>query len=405
MPVKDVLKTIATLGAGIQTAQHLYNTNMERYRNYQSGKQYVLTLNEGDKLFEQGEKWMLEQVASSKQKSLAAAYRGGKTQVRYVGGATNHAFLEGHKVSFALYREEGSNGVKKISTDLSLSMDEIDRKFSPRQLKFRADDEAGREAVLRLFDTFAEQAAAIVKKPTLQVYRWGDWLSTKDLPDRSLDTVVLKEGQQERIVADLEKFHGDRERYERIGMPYHRGYLFYGPPGTGKTSLAMALASHFNQDIAYLSLSDINSDMELTRVISRCKGFLLLEDVDVFSSSVNSRTNSSDIKGVTLAGLLNALDGIATPSGLVTIMTTNNIDGLAPALIRSGRIDMKEEIGFLDEPQLGRLFKNIYGDELDIGLPEGLSIAPADMTEIFKRAETPDLAKTLIVDFLENKRG
>mgnify|MGYP000864746034 CR=1 FL=1 len=403
MPVKDVLKTIATLGAGIQTAQHLYNTNMERYRNYQSGKQYVLTLNEGDKLFEQGEKWMLEQVASSKQKSLAAAYRGGKTQVRYVGGATNVTYLEGHKVSFALYREEGS-GIEKVSTDLSLTMDELDKKFSPRQLKFRADDEAGRQAVLNLFDQFAQQAALVVAKPTLKVYRWGDWLSTKTLPERSLDTVVLKDGQQERIVADMEKFNNDRERYERIGMPYHRGYLFYGPPGTGKTSLAMALAAHFGQDIAYLSLSDINSDMELTRVISRCTGFLLLEDVDVFSSTVNSRTTDGS-KGTTLAGLLNALDGIATPSGLVTIMTTNNIDGLAPALIRSGRIDMKEEIGFLDEPQLGRLFKNIYGDELDIGLPEGLSIAPADMTEIFKRAETPDLAKTLIVDFLENKRG
>lgn len=403
MQVKDVLKTAVTVAGGIQTAQSLYNANKERYRSYRASKQYVLTLNEGDRLFGEAENWMIEQIASGSKKALSASYEKGAARVRYSGEALNRTVIDGHQIEFALYRPE-SKGMT-IAADLGLSMDAFDRKVNPRMLKFYADTVEGREAVLGLFEKFAQQAADAPVPPVLQVYRWGDWLSTKTLPDRGLDTVVLKDGQKERIVSDLEKFYSDQARYERIGMPYHRGYLFHGPPGTGKTSLAIALAAYFKKDVSFLSLGDITSDMELMRLISKCKGFLLLEDVDVFSATVESRKSLGGEKGATLAGLLNSLDGIATPNGLVTIMTTNNIMGLDHALIRSGRVDIQEEIGYLDEPQLGTLFRNIYGDELDVGLPKGLSIAPADMTEIFKRAETPDLAKTLIVDFLENKRG
>jgi chaperone BCS1 len=57
--------------------------------------------------------------------------------------------------------------------------------------------------------------------------------------------------------------------------------------------------------------------------------------------------------------MLNALDGVWTPHGLITMMTTNNRDALDPALLRAGRIDVDEELSLLDEEQAARLAERL----------------------------------------------
>src|SRR5271156_5532918 len=47
---------------------------------------------------------------------------------------------------------------------------------------------------------------------------------------RLLESVVLKPGEKEHLIQDLERFRASRDRYRRLGVPYHRGYLLYGPP-------------------------------------------------------------------------------------------------------------------------------------------------------------------------------
>lgn len=44
--------------------------------------------------------------------------------------------------------------------------------------------------------------------------------------------------------------------------------------------------------------------------------------------------------GITLSGLLNAIDGVAGSEGRILFMTTNNKSALDPALIRAGRADV-----------------------------------------------------------------
>ena len=48
---------------------------------------------------------------------------------------------------------------------------------------------------------------------------------------------------------------------------------------------------------------------------------------------------------VTLTGLLNALDGAVGSEGRITFLTTNYLDRLDAALIRPGRVDVKQFIG------------------------------------------------------------
>ena len=58
---------------------------------------------------------------------------------------------------------------------------------------------------------------------------------------------------------------------------------------------------------------------------------------------------------VTLSGLLNCLDGVTSTEARIIFMTTNYLERLDPALIRPGRVDVKEYIGYCSRHQLGCL--------------------------------------------------
>lgn len=88
-----------------------------------------------------------------------------------------------------------------------------------------------------------------------------------------------------------------------------------------------------------------------------------------------------------MAGLLNALDGVATPHGLITFMTTNDIEILDHAVIRAGRVDLREEIGMPDLFQVSQLFNYWYNEKLstsDIAKIKWTG-STAELTELFKR--------------------
>lgn len=61
-----------------------------------------------------------------------------------------------------------------------------------------------------------------------------------------------------------------------------------------------------------------------------------------------------------MSRLLNALDGVSSAEGRVLIMTTNHIDKLDKALIRSGRVDQKVLFPLADEDLTSRLFCAMY---------------------------------------------
>ena len=82
------------------------------------------------------------------------------------------------------------------------------------------------------------------------------WDMVEGYSPRRLESVVLQPGEKEYLVEDIGKFRTSKQRYERLGIPYHRGYLFYGPPGTGKTSLVSALAAHFGLSIYLINLGN-----------------------------------------------------------------------------------------------------------------------------------------------------
>lgn len=220
----------------------------------------------------------------------------------------------------------------------------------------------------------------------------GNWFRSRDkVPLRSLDSVVLKNGELDKIVSDLQEFLAQEKRYLHLGLPWHRGYLFYGDVGTGKSSIAKALAGHFGLDVYYLPLGDLTKDSDLTALLAdiKPKSMLLLEDVDVFHAATSRDSESGELS---LSGLLNALDGITTPHGMISVMTTNKIEKLDNALIRPGRVDVKKEFTSLDQDQGRCLFKHFYSSyPPDDVVFEGL--VPSSVVGTFKQfLDEPELA-------------
>ncbi len=82
---------------------------------------------------------------------------------------------------------------------------------------------------------------------------------------------------------------------------------------------------------------------------------------------------------------MNVLDGVLTPHGLITMMTTNDLSVIDPAVLRPGRVDRREEIGFVDDEQLRRLLGIVIDHPIVVPPVGRKEISPAQIVEIMKR--------------------
>lgn len=292
-------------------------------------------------------------------------------RLRYDGAREQVIRISGHKVKVIV-----SDGAR----------DDENGHWKPPEIMFTASSLAGKDAVLaEISGVLAETQRRRTRPSFRMMERWGEWARLDELPPRTLDSVVLPAGQMERLTADISRWLDAERDYARRCVPWHRGHLYEGPAGTGKTSVARAIASHFGMDVWYLPLADVKKDGDLLRLAARIspRSMLLLEDADVFHAA----TRRDDDADVTLSGLLNTLDGIATPHGLLTVITTNTPEVLDPAVVRAGRIDLREVFGLADSGQVTALIARWYGQPVP---PAGVSgIAPADVMEACKRHDDP----------------
>ncbi|ROW03527.1 hypothetical protein VSDG_01441 [Cytospora chrysosperma] len=213
---------------------------------------------------------------------------------------------------------------------------------------------------------------------------------------RPFSTVILNEKVKQDLIDDVRDYldPATRRWYSNRGIPYRRGYLLYGPPGTGKSSLSLALAGFFKMRIYIVSLSSISSNEEnlgtlFAELPRRC--VVLLEDIDTAGlthtreeyksqntsgddkddmvpgqltrgngNSNGNGTTSNNNGRLSLSGLLNILDGVASQEGRVLIMTTNHMEKLDKALIRPGRVDMIVQFGLADTGMIAAIFRAIF---------------------------------------------
>ena len=256
-----------------------------------------------------------------------------------------------------------------------------------------------------------------------------------------LDQLVFPDRIKE-LIEEVKVWRHSREWYEERGIPWKRGWLLYGPPGTGKTILARSFAEDLDMPVFVFNLAEIFNH-ELIRswlsMQAHTPCIALIEDID---NVFDGRRNVAQRDMWTMFGrgdidkdpdakadkdgdddddnnkskkkkhgpgysshflnfdiFINCLDGVGRAEGVFTIITTNHIDKIDPALgkpskladgtmefisTRPGRIDKAIELTYMEPRD-----KRIMARRILKGYPDGLKeiMAYVDVTDDVQ--ETP----------------
>jgi len=240
--------------------------------------------------------------------------------------------------------------------------------------------------------------------------------------------------EKDDIMQRLDFFTKNKSWYKQRGIPYTMGFLFYGEPGCGKTSTIKAIANHTQRHIVSVPLNKIKTAKELLNVfyntninykdIPLDRRLYVLEDIDAadLKDTVGERSttdkkddgesdnsNKEDapldmnflgllknstafdkkfgVQKLTLAALLEVLDGVMEMEGRMLIITTNYPEKLDKALIRPGRIDMKVHFGPMNGENIIKMFRHFFEMDPPVTISSSdipdLKWTPAEVTQVF----------------------
>ncbi|CAL0330357.1 unnamed protein product [Lupinus luteus] len=266
--------------------------------------------------------------------------------------------------------------------------------------------------------------------------RGHPWESVPFKHPSTFDTLAMDPEKKKEIMEDLEDFANGQGFYQKTGRAWKRGYLLYGPPGTGKSSMIAAMANYLGYDIYDLELTEVHNNSELRKLLMKTssKSIIVIEDIDCSINLTNRIKNNPtgdsrsyydsgvpEMRGVggedgggnsiTLSGLLNFTDGLWSCCGSerIFVFTTNHIEKLDPALLRSGRMDMHIFMNYCSLPSLKILLKNYLGcDESNLEdsvlkdleeVVEAAMMTPADISEVL--IKTRRKKEKAVVELLE----
>ena len=368
---------IGLWGAGMLTVFTRYLPNMVRAI---ITKQFTMsvTIHNQDELFYNFIEWYERKGFSKKSRTLRAMIGKSLSEGPRISiGYGTHYFWYGLRLYRAIREQESSQmaGIKEKITIFTLG----------RAQKPIRD--------------MLNQCIPNQSNDSTRVFTFGGyWSMASDQPARIMETVFIPQCDKDKLINVVGKFTNNRPFYERSDIPCRLGIAFHGLPGTGKTSMVRALCHHLKRDLYVLDMAKLDNEKlveAFNSLPNRC--VVLIEDIDTYNHCIkrvvkDDSTPKSfngdasvikalqELNGITLSGVLNAIDGVVATNDRILVVTTNHFDKLDAALKRKGRIDHDVRFGYMDVGSFRTMMSRTYpGFDLPAAFEIPKNITPVDL--------------------------
>ncbi len=204
------------------------------------------------------------------------------------------------------------------------------------------------------------------------------------------EALVLDATIRRMVRTDFELFFQREDWFRQHNLPYRRGYLFWGVPGNGKSATIRVMASHPHIRAYTLDLSDAEEKsgsvlQMFEKAAENTPALIILEDLDRCFPGEGKRTKE---RAVSFQTLLNALDGVGTLPGVITVATANDPLCLDPAILkRPGRFDrvvhFKNPDANLRREYYRRLSPILNGDQFELAIENTKGFSFAQLRETY----------------------
>lgn len=199
----------------------------------------------------------------------------------------------------------------------------------------------------------------------------NEFILTKYLSARSLDTIILPKKTKSLIFDNLDLFYKKKSKYIELGITFKKGILFEGVPGAGKSTLLKSICSKYTLNSMYIVDLNIENILDKLKTIAN-NSMIVIEDIDRYFTEIRDNKNSKIIVSwqpqFNLAKLLNFLDGVDSPNNVLIVITTNNKNILPEVMFRSGRIDLVVNFTYCNKEQIKEytdlFFENKENDDI-----------------------------------------
>jgi len=172
---------------------------------------------------------------------------------------------------------------------------------------------------------------------------------------------LLKQFVRDEVVTPLRM----RERAAKYGIKPAKGMILFGPPGTGKTHFAKALSNEVGIPMVMISAADIfskyvgESEQRVRAITERVEAMapaiLFVDEIDQLSMSRGSQGEGDS--GTSRRTLNMLLSWLSEQTDVFVVGTTNTIEQIDQAFLRSGRFDLIAPMDFPDSKAREEIFR------------------------------------------------
>ncbi|MBM4123405.1 MAG: proteasome ATPase [Nitrospira sp.] len=220
-------------------------------------------------------------------------------------------------------------------------------------------------------------------------------LVLEEVPDVDYDHIggLAKEIEQVRDAVELPFLHPQLFAEHKLSPP--KGVLLYGPPGCGKTLIAKAVANSIAKKLGHLTGKQVRSfflhvkgpellnkyvgesERQVREVFKKAKeraadGNPVIVFFDEMDALFRTRGTgiSSDIESTIVPQFLSEIDGVERLRNVIVIGASNRQDLIDPAVLRTGRLDIKIKISRPDAHAAREIFSKYITPDLPFAAEE-----------------------------------